>query len=66
MFTRSAFCFGDTRQARTTSTRSEVWRNVLFRLSLASIMLRDAPPMMIAFLVGLAVSALVVETHSSS
>jgi len=62
----SAFCLGETLHARTTSTRSDASRNELFKFSLASITLNDAPPTIIAFLVEAFIIFLVVERHSSS
>jgi len=48
--TISAFCFGLTRHASTTSTSSAMSKNVFFKLSSASIVTSEAPAMMSAYL----------------
>ena len=50
MLTISAFYFGETRHARTTSTLSDAERNILRRLSLLSMVTREDPATIIAFL----------------
>jgi len=47
MFTMSAFYFGETLQAKTTSTRSEAAKKVALSCSSASITVSDAPATMI-------------------
>lgn len=49
IFTMSAFCFGETLQANTTSTESEAFKNMSLISSLESINKRDAPATIIAY-----------------
>jgi len=48
-FTISAFYFGDTLQANTTSTVSDACKNFYFNSSLFSITTIEAPPTIIAY-----------------
>lgn len=48
ILTMSAFYFGDTLHANTTSTRSEADKNFSFKLSIRSIAIREAPATIMA------------------
>jgi len=48
MFTISAFCWGETLQAKTTSTLSEQFKNLNLISSILSIILNDAPATIMA------------------
>ena len=49
IFTISAFYFGDTLHAKTTSAKSEAPKNISLRLSFASITTRDFPSIIIDY-----------------
>jgi uncharacterized membrane protein len=49
IFTISAFYFGDTLQAKTTSAKSDAPKNISLRLLLASITTRDFPSIIIDY-----------------